>query len=562
MSDYYPSLLVSNEEALQLKAEAVTLPAVDLGKRQLCDLELLLSRAFAPLDGFMSQADYQCVLNDMRLCGGQLWPMPVCLDVSEKLGQQIVVGSKLVLNDREGFLLAVMDVTDVWRPDLEREAEAVFGTADPQAHPGVAKFLKEIEPVYVGGPVQGLNMPLHYEAIDLRLTPQECRSRFERMGWTQIIGVHMETPQHCAHLESYRQTARKAQANLFLQPAVNQPALAADEHFVNVRCYREFMKQVPQELGLMGFIPLASHHAGPREALFQAIVRNNYGCSHFLVADDQADPFRNNGGDLFYPRGAALQLLEEHAEEMGVVPVRKKRMVFHSGSKAWVPEEQAMGEAETLPEHECIRRLEMDLPLPSWFTFAGVLEILRQAHPPRHKQGFTVFITGLSGAGKSTLAKILYAKFMQAGDRPVTLLDGDIVRKNLSNELNYSREHRDINIRRIGFVASQITKNRGIAICAPIAPYERSRSHNRQLISRYGGYVEIYLSTPLSVCEQRDVKGLYAKARAGLKKGVTGIDDPYQTPENADLLLDTTDMSPTETAQRVLLYLRELGYLR
>jgi sulfate adenylyltransferase len=227
-----------------------------------------------------------------------------------------------------------------------------------------------------------------------------------------------------------------------------------------------------------------------------------------------------------------------------------------------MPEERALGEAESLPERELLRRLELELPVPEWFTFPEVLDVLRQAHPPRRKQGFTVFLTGLSGSGKSTLAKILYVKFMQAGDRPVTLLDGDIVRKNLSSELNFSREHRDINIRRIGFVASQITKNRGIAICAPIAPYEESRRYNRELISRYGGYLEVYVSTPLSVCEARDVKGLYAKARAGLKKGVTGIDDPYEAPVNPDLSLDTSNLTPTETAQRVVLLLREMGYVR
>lgn len=556
------SLIVTPEEAAKLKATVTDLPSADLNKRQLCNLELLLSGAFAPLKGFLSSTDYQSVLESMRLASGILWPMPVCLDISEKLAGTLSSGGTLVLNDREGFLLALLEVEEVWQPDLAREAEAIFGTADPEAHSGVRQFLAETQPFYVGGRLRGLASPRHYDALDIRLAPQETRTRFTQLGWNKVIGVHAETPFHRAHLETFVAAARETDGALFLQPAVNQPALVDDDHFVRVRCYRAFMRHVPQDLGLLGLIPLASRSAGPREALLQAMVRKNYGCTHFLVASDQADPASRNGGNLFYPRGSALTLLRQYAEETGITPLELRPMVYHSGSEGFVPEDQAMGEAEELPERELLRRLEMELPVPSWFTFPEVLDVLRQAHPPRNKQGFTVFFTGLSGSGKSTVAKILYVKFMQAGDRPVTLLDGDIVRKNLSNELNFSHEHRNINVRRIGFVASQISKNRGIALCAPIAPYEEPRQHNRALISRYGGYVEVYLSTPLSVCEERDVKGLYAKARAGLKKGVTGIDDPYEMPTSADLILDTSQMSPTETAQRIMLHLRELGYVR
>jgi sulfate adenylyltransferase len=556
------SLLLTGAAAEALHAEAATLPGADLEKRQLCDLELIINRAFAPLTGFLVQKDYESVLERMRLADGTLWPLPVCLDVPARIGERLSPGDTLALNDREGFLLGVLDVASVWRPDRALEARAVFGTDDPEAHPGVRRLLEETGEWYVGGRVRALYMPRHYDALDLRLTPEETRLRFAQLGWRKTLGVHSATPLHRAHLESLVHAAGQAGANLFLQPAVNQPALVDDDHFVRVRCYRAFMKHLPQDLGLLGLIPLAPRFAGPREALLQAIVHGNHGCTHTLVSDDQADPCRHNGRDPFYERGAALLLLEEHAAETGVSPVRLTRMVYHMGSESFMPEERALGEAESLPERELLRRLELELPVPEWFTFPEVLDVLRQAHPPRRKQGFTVFLTGLSGSGKSTLAKILYVKFMQAGDRPVTLLDGDIVRKNLSSELNFSREHRDINIRRIGFVASQITKNRGIAICAPIAPYEESRRYNRELISRYGGYLEVYVSTPLSVCEARDVKGLYAKARAGLKKGVTGIDDPYEAPVNPDLSLDTSNLTPTETAQRVVLLLREMGYVR
>lgn len=556
------SLLVSSGEAESLKASVAGLPTTDLNGRQLCNLELLLNQAFSPLAGFMCRADYESVLGSMRLANGRLWPMPVCLDVAEELGESLAPGQTLRLNDLEGFFLAVLEVEDVWRADKQQEAMALYGTADPAAHPGVRQLLERTGPWYVGGRLKGLSLPRHYDALDLRLTPEAARRRFYAAGHEKVIGVHAQAPFHRAHLETFRTIAGREKAHLFLHPAVNQPALVEDEHFTSVRCYRAFMKHVPKGLGTLGLIPLASRCAGPREVLLQAMVRKNYGCTHFMVSNDQGDPCGGNGFERLHPRGAAYELVREHAQEVGIEPVAFQNMVYHSGAEDYVPEQEAMGEAEVLPEHELLRRLELELPIPKWFTFPEVLEVLRQAHPPRHKQGFTVLLTGLSGSGKSTLAKILYVKFMQAGDRPVTLLDGDIVRKNISNELTFSKEHRNVNVRRIGFVASEITKNRGIAICAPIAPYQRSRQEARELVAQYGGFVEVYLSTPLSVCEERDVKGLYAKARAGVIKGVTGIDDPYEEPTSADLVLDTSKLSPTETAQRVLLLLRERGYLR
>jgi sulfate adenylyltransferase len=316
---------------------------------------------------------------------------------------------------------------------------------------------------------------------------------------------------------------------------------------------------------MLGLIPLAMRKAGPREALWQAIIRKNYGCTHFMVADDHGDPFAHTSSqDRFYPMHAAQEMVHSFEAATGIKMVPLKKMVYVEDKAEYLPEDDVEPgmNVKHISSTELRRRLENGLDIPEWFSYPEVVSELRWAYPPRSKQGFTIFITGFSGAGKSTLAKVLMVKFMEMRDRPVTLLDGDIVRRNLSSELTFSKEHRDLNITRIGFVASEITKNGGIAICAPIAPYEESRLHNRELISRCGGYIEVYLSTPLEVCEQRDRKGLYAKGREGKIPGVTGIDDPYNPPSNPELNIDTTALTPEEAAQEVLLYLEEQGYIR
>lgn len=316
---------------------------------------------------------------------------------------------------------------------------------------------------------------------------------------------------------------------------------------------------------MLGLIPMAMRMAGPREALWQAIIRKNYGCSHFIVADDQGDPFANNGtGDRFYPLHSAQEMVEEYEEETGIKMVPLKKVVYVEDKARYIPVDEVEPgmKVKNISSSELRRRLESDLDIPAWFSYPEVVKELRWAYPPRSKQGFTIFLTGLSGAGKSTIAKGLMVKFMEMRDRPVTLLDGDIVRKNLSSELGFSKEHRNLNITRIGFVASEITKNGGIAICAPIAPYEESRRQVRELIGQCGGFIEVYVSTPLEVCMQRDRKGIYAKARAGKIKGFTGVDDPYISPSSPEIIIDTTEMSPEEAAQEVSLYLVEQGYLK
>lgn len=560
---YSESLLVHFQRAEALRSEAVALPSVNLKTRQLCDLELLLNRAFFPLKGFMDRADYESVLSDMRLASGELWPLPVCLDVSSETGQMLEAGSKLALRDQEGFLLAILQVSDVWIPDLEREAAAVFGTADPAAHPSVRFLLSNTGRYYVGGSLEGLSLPLHFDFQDLRLSPSEMHRRFSQNGWRKVIGFQSEQHLHCAHKEMISRAAREAGASILLHPAVGVQYHGDLDQYTLIRSYQAFVRQFPRTMISLGLVPLYQRKAGPREALLQAMVRRNYGCTHFVVAGDQADPFAETG-DTFYPKGAAQELVRAHEGETGIAMIPMREMVYVEEKAQYLPEdevEEGMN-VRAITSQELRHRLEHGIEIPDWFSFPDVVEELRRAHPPRSKQGFTIFLTGLSGAGKSTVAKVLLARFLEMRDRPVTLLDGDIVRRNLSSELTFSKEHRELNVRRIGFVASEITKNGGIAICAPIAPYPEAREHNRNLISQSGGFVEVFMNTPLEVCEQRDRKGLYAKARAGLVKGVTGIDDPYIPPANPEVTIDTTEMTPVEAAQVILLFLEEQGYIR
>ncbi|MDH3348087.1 MAG: bifunctional sulfate adenylyltransferase/adenylylsulfate kinase [Desulfobulbaceae bacterium] len=561
--DHSESLVVHFRRAEQLRKEAIDCVSLDLNIRQLCDLELLLNRAYYPLTGFLTKDDYQSVLSDMCLKDNTVWPIPICLDLPEKLASTLQVGQRVSLNDQEGFLLAQLTVEEVWRPDKTLEAKHVYGTADPELHPGVKYLYEEVEDWYVGGTVQGLTLPIHYDFREYRLTPAEANRRFTQYGWRRVLGFHTREYLHCAHRCMVLAAAREVGAAVFLHPVVGLEHPGNMDHYTHVYCYQEITKYFPKNMIALGITPLADRNAGPREALLHSIIRKNYGCSHFMVAEDHGDPFAGSGNKLFYPRKAAQQLVKELGEQIGIEMVPEQPMGYVEEKDQYVFLKDVQDEiVKNISSEELKKRLEWDLEIPSWFSYPEVVNELHRAFPPRYQQGFTVFLSGLSGSGKSTIAKVLMVKFMEMRGRPVTLLDGDIVRKNLSSELNFSKEHRNLNVTRIGYVASEITKNGGIALCAPIAPYEESRQENRRLISRYGGYVEVHVSTPLEVCEQRDRKGLYAKARAGLIKGVTGVSDPYIPPSKPELSIDTSTMTPAEAVQEILLYLEEQGYIR
>jgi sulfate adenylyltransferase len=555
-------LIADGERGRELRAESRGWPSWDLSSRQVCDLELLLDGSFSPLRGFMSRADYESVCDRMRLADGTLWSIPVCLDVSEELAADLSPGSRLALRDAEGVMLAALEVEEVWRPDLGAEAERVYGTGD-LLHPGVEHLKRRVGPVYVGGRIEGVQRPVHFDFRGLRLGPAELRRWFARMGWRRIVAFQSRNPMHRAHYEITLRAAKAVEANLLIHPVVGVTRPGDLDHYTRVRCYQTILPHYPQHTAKLALLPLAMRVAGPREALWHAIVRKNFGCTHFIVGRDHADPGRRADGTSFYEAHEAQELLRRHEEELGVETVPFDTLVYVEDDDAYVPEGEVRQGARvlTISGSDLRRRLAEGREIPGWFTFPEVADTLRRRHRPRHRQGFTVFFTGLSGAGKSTVASALLVRLLEMGGRPVTLLDGDIVRRHLSSELGFSREHRDINIRRIGFVASEITKNGGIAICAPIAPYDAVRREVREMIEPAGGFILVHVDTPLEVCEERDRKGLYAKARAGIIKEFTGVSDPYETPGDAEMVIRTTELSPEEAAQEVLLHLEKQGYI-
>jgi sulfate adenylyltransferase len=555
------SLLVPPDRAQALKEEAVHLPSWDLTFRQIWDLELLLNGAFAPLKGFLGKADYDGVCKNMRLADGSLWPMPIMLDVTQEVGDSLKTGDRVALRHPEGMVLAVMTVSDVWTPDKKAEAQAVLGTTSEE-HPAVFDMMHQAHPVYVGGAVEGVELPPHHTFRHLRHTPAELKHEFARLGWHKIVAFQTRNPMHRAHVELARNAAKQIDGNLLIHPVVGLTNPGDVDYFTRVRCYEHVLKHTPAHTAMVSLLPLAMRMGGPREALWHSIIRKNYGCTHFIVGRDHAGP-RDKSGKPFYGPYDAQELVAKHADEVGIGLVPFEEVVYNESKGEYMPRsEVAEGEnVLDLSGTELRRRLKEGSDIPAWFSYPEIIEELRNRYPSRARQGFTLFMTGLSGAGKSTIANIIVAKLMEIGTRPVTLLDGDIVRKNLSSELGFSKEHRDLNIRRIGFVASEITKNRGVAVCAPIAPYRSVRREVRELIDPLGAFIEIYIQASVEVCEERDRKGLYAKARAGLIKGFTGIDDPYEAPENAEIVLDTASMSPEESAAQVLLYLENEGFI-
>ncbi|MEK7705205.1 MAG: bifunctional sulfate adenylyltransferase/adenylylsulfate kinase, partial [Myxococcota bacterium] len=498
----------------------------------------------------------------MRLANGTLWSMPIMLDIPEALATRIERGAKLALRDPEGVMLAVMHVEDVWQPELTAEAERIFGTKSPE-HPGVAHLLQRTNPYYVGGRIEALQLPTHYDFRPLRHTPAELRHELGKLGWRRVVAFQTRNPLHRAHQELTLRAAKQVEANLLIHPVVGMTKPGDLDHYTRVRCYEALLPTYPQHTAMLSLLPLAMRMGGPREALWHAIIRKNFGCTHLIVGRDHAGPGNDKSGKPFYGPYDAQELLEKHEKELGVAMVPFKMVVYVEEQDRYVPEDEVPKGMRTLniSGTELRDRLADGREIPSWFTFTDVAKELRRRHPPRHKQGVTVFFTGLSGSGKSTVANALLVKFLELGGRPVTLLDGDLVRKNLSSELGFSKEHRDINIRRIGFVASEITKNGGLALCAPIAPYESVRKEVRQMIEPHGGFVLVHVATPIETCEQRDRKGLYAKARAGILKEFTGISDPYEAPTDADVVLDTTELTPEESAQSILLHLERQGYI-
>jgi sulfate adenylyltransferase len=555
-------LLVTEERAAELRDASMDWLSWDLTPRQLCDLELLINGGFSPLDGFMGKEDYESVCGSMRLKDGTLWPVPIVLDLPEENANALEAGTTVALRDPEGLMVAALTVSEVWKPDRDAEAKAVYGTTSRE-HPGVAYLLEKTHPFYVGGRIEALLLPEHHDFRSLRLTPRELRERFVKLGWRRVVAFQTRNPMHRAHYELTMRAAGEIEANLLIHPVVGMTKPGDIDHYTRVRCYQKLIPHYPADTAMLSLLQLSMRIAGPREALLHAIIRKNHGCSHLIVGRDHAGPGKDSRGKPFYDPYEAQEMMKAHEEDLGIEMVPFRMMVYAEDRGAYVPDDEVQEGTgvKSISGTELRERLQQGADIPEWFTFAEIAEELRKTHPPKNRQGFTVFFTGLSGAGKSTIAKGLLARLLEIGGRPVTLLDGDIVRTHLSSELGFSKEHRDINIRRIGFVASEITKNGGIAICAPIAPYDRVRQEVREMVSQYGGFVLVHVATPLEVCEKRDRKGLYAKARAGIIHEFTGISDPYEEPADADIIVDTSGLTPEEEIQLVILHLEKEGFV-
>jgi sulfate adenylyltransferase len=555
--------LIPNEDQIDLlKKQTLDLPSWDLTERQVCDLELLLNGGFSPLKGYLNKADYDSVLADMRLADGTLWPMPIMLDVTDDVASQLKSGDRLALRDIEGVVLAIINVHDNWKINKKAEAQAVYGTTDDK-HPAVAFLNNHTHANYIGGEIQGLQLPVHYDYRQHRHTPAELRAKFKRLTWNKVVAFQTRNPMHRAHQELTFRAAKNVQANLLIHPVVGMTKPGDIDHFTRVKCYEELLKKFPERTTSLSLLPLAMRMGGPREAVWHALIRKNFGCSHLIVGRDHAGPGDDSNGNPFYGAYEAQELLVKYEDEIGIKMVAFEMMLYSSDRAEYVPASEVK-EGENILNisgTELRRRLQQGLDIPSWFSYPEVVTILQKSHPPRNKQGFTIFFTGLSGSGKSTIANALMVNLMEMIERPISLLDGDVVRKNLSSELGFSREHRNLNVLRIGYVASEITKNGGIAICAPIAPYFETRKQVREEIEPLGGFLEVHVATTVNVCEQRDRKGLYAKARAGIIKEFTGISDPYEAPTNAEVVIDTEYCKPAEAAQKIILKLESMGLI-
>lgn len=556
-------LMVSDDEKQQIKDEIHAYKSFDLSHRQLCDIELLLNGGFSPLRSFLGELDYKSVVESMRLADGTVWPMPITLDVSSEFASTLAAGEPVALRDPEGVALAVLTVESVWQPDKKKEALGVFGS-DDESHPGVSYLMNQAGTHYVGGTLKGLELPRHYDYKVLRDTPKELRAKFEKSGWKKVVAFQTRNPLHRAHQELTFRAARQEEANLLIHPVVGLTKPGDIDHYSRVRCYEHVLEEYPEQTTMLSLLPLAMRMAGPREALWHAIIRKNYGCTHFIVGRDHAGPGKDSQGNDFYGPYDAQECLKEHEETIGIKMVPFQMMVYVKERAEYLPVDEVEEgmTALQLSGTEVRRRLQEGLEIPDWFSYPKVVAELRKTRPPRHKQGVTVFFTGLSGAGKSTLANALMVKLLESDDRPVSLLDGDVVRKHLSSELGFSKEHRNINILRIGYVASEITKNGGFAICAPIAPYAQTRQEVREMVEHYGGFIEIHVATPIVECEKRDRKGLYEKARKGIIKEFTGISDPYEEPNNPEIRIDTVNKTPEEAVQEILLKLEHFGYIK
>jgi sulfate adenylyltransferase len=551
----------SDGEKVKFLESHKNISKLTLTDRQLFDLELIISGGFAPLRGFLSQGDYESVLETMHLKNGSLWPMPIVLDVDETVSKT-PIGDKLLLTDSYNNPIAVLTVESVYKPDKHIEALKVYGTTD-ETHPGVKYLFKETKDYYMGGVVSGIDFSPKYDFKEFRHHPHELKKLLEKKGVSKVVAFQTRNPMHRAHVEIVNRSQKQSGGHILLHPVVGLTKEGDIDYVTRVRSYKKLYETYLKDNATLSLLPLAMRMAGPREALWHALIRKNYGATHFIIGRDHAGPGNNKEGKPFYGPYDAQVLAKKYEKEIGLEIITQPEMVYVEELDMYVsPEEVSEGHTvKNISGTEFRRMLRAGEKIPSWFSYPEVIEELRIAEKRNQKGGVTIFFTGLSGSGKSTIANILKMKLIEHSNKTVTLLDGDVVRENLSKGLGFSKADRDTNIERIGFVASEITKHGGIALCSAIAPYKVSRTKNRDLIAKNGTYLEVYVSTPIDICEKRDVKGLYHKARQGVITGFTGVDDPYEIPEHPDFTFDTSLTEAEECADNIILFLKEKNLL-
>ncbi len=545
---------------MDISTDFNTLPRFNLKDRQLYDLELLLVGGFAPLTGFMNQADYEAVVADMRLAHGELFPIPVVLDVPDSFAHQ--VGDSVLLCDPYGNPMAVLTIESRWQPDKATEVHGVYGT-DDMLHPGVRYVMNQMHDTYVGGKVELVAVPERHDFKDYRYTPTELKALFKEKGWDQVVAFQTRNPMHRVHFELVKRAHEQTGLPVLVHPVVGMTREGDIDYITRVRTYKVVCDLYGKDFTQLALLPLAMRMAGPREVLWHMIVRKNYGATHFIVGRDHAGPGKDSKGELFYEPYEARDIAQQYAAEIGIIVVPSDELAYVPTRGAYVStdELQAGEETEGISGTEFRRRLFAGEAIPEWFSFPESIKELQVGVAKQQRRGVTIFFTGLSGAGKSTIAAIVASKLLEIQDREVTLLDGDVIRNHLTSELGFSKEHRDLNVSRVGYVASEITKHGGVAICSLIAPYAQARGLARELVESYGTFVEVHVATSLAVCEARDTKGLYQKARQGLITQFTGIDDPYEVPEQAELIIDAGEGSPEVHAETVISYLQSRGLL-
>lgn len=544
---------IEREKLIKMTIE---LPRLNLTKRQLCDLELLMNGGFSPLTGFMNEDDYKSVVNNLHLQNGLLWPIPIVLDVSDIT--KFKPNSKVLLCDEYGKPLAIFTISSIYKPDKHLEAQKVYGTTNVE-HFGVRFLLNHTGNYYLGGKVIGLNRIDHYDFIEYRYSPLQLRTIFRERKWKKIIGFQTRNPIHRAHFTLIKRAAEKYEANILLHPSVGMTKNEDFDYILRSKCYISLYENYIKDFAFLNLLPLAMRMAGPREAVLHAIIRKNYGCTHFIIGRDHAGPGSDSKGVPFYQPYDAQGMVNKYALEIGIIPILFNEMVYVDEIKSYIPSDEVTKKhtVKKISGTEFKKMIMNDLDIPEWFSFPEIIKEIKHSVERQRKDGLTIFFTGLPSSGKSTIAQMLYYRLLEIQNKNVTLLDGDIIRQNLSKGLGFSKEDRDTNIARIGFVANEVVKHRGIAICAAIAPYEEARQINRALISENGNYIEVYISTPADICAERDVKGLYKIANNNKLKGFTGVDDFYESPSKPEITINTEGKLPEICVNEIVNYLTD-----